>query len=123
MRLYYLRRNQEVAYSRVNVSPMIRDFGVRMYEGPIPEETLDRLLTAHGEVLSTASVTAPEEMPEAEAAAPRASSDDEVEAALVRLEAAADRAALAAEMAERASAAAVTSADHANAVLDKMAVR
>jgi hypothetical protein len=122
VRLYYLRRNQQVAYSRVYVSWWIRDFGVRRYMGPIQEETLARLLTAQGEI-SPPILPAPEVAGETEAATVHAGPADGISAALLRMEAAADRAMLAAEMAERASAAANVSATRANAVLDKMLVR
>jgi hypothetical protein len=122
VRLYYLRRNQQVAYSRVYVSRWIHDFGIRRYMGPIPEETLARLLTAQGEIMP-GKVPAPEVGVEAEPAKAHAGPEDGISAALLRMEAAADRAMLAAEMAERASAAANASATRANAVLDKMLVR
>lgn len=46
VRLYYLRRNQQLAYARVFVSPAFPRAGIRTYDGPIPEETIRRLLTA-----------------------------------------------------------------------------
>lgn len=51
VRLYYLRRDQFLAYSRVYVSPVLANYGVRTYEGAIPEQTLERLLTAAVEPL------------------------------------------------------------------------
>ena len=63
VRLYYLRRNHELAFSRVHVSPVIHDFGVRTYEGPIPEATLARLLTASGEVEPPKVAAAPQREP------------------------------------------------------------
>lgn len=56
VRLYYLRRNQELAYSRVFVSPAFPRAGIRTYDGPIPEETIRRLLTAREEVTYTRAV-------------------------------------------------------------------
>lgn len=47
VRLYYLRRNQQLAFSRVHVSPALSDYGVRVYDGPISQKTLERLLTAN----------------------------------------------------------------------------
>jgi len=118
VRLYYLRRNQQATFSRVNVQAWIRDFGIRRYMGTIPEETVARLLTAEGEI-NAPKVPEPEAV--VEPAPPKAAGpQDDVSAALLRMEAAADRAALAAELAERASAAADTSAARANAVLDKL---
>ena len=43
VRLYYLRRNQQIAYSRVYVSPAFPDFGIRTYDGPIPDDGQRRL--------------------------------------------------------------------------------
>jgi len=120
VRLYYLRRNEQYAYTRAYVSPALRDFGVRTYRGSIPEETLARILTAKGEIAAPTEPVAEEVVRKDIAAAPPAV--DEVEALVLRLEAAADRASLAAEMADRASKAASASADRANATLDKMLV-
>jgi len=46
VRLYYVRRNAYLAFSRVNVAPSVYDYGVRKYVGPINSAVLDRLLTA-----------------------------------------------------------------------------
>lgn len=46
VRLYYLKQNNYMAYGRVHIAPIIDDFGVRKFEGPIPPSTLNRLLTA-----------------------------------------------------------------------------
>jgi hypothetical protein len=35
VRLYYVRRNAYLAFSRVNVAPNIYDYGVRKYAGSI----------------------------------------------------------------------------------------
>jgi hypothetical protein len=45
VRLYYLSRNEEWAFSPVIVSPALTDYGVRKYRGDIPDATLQRLLT------------------------------------------------------------------------------
>jgi hypothetical protein len=127
VRLYYLRRNQQIAYSRVHVSPAFPDFGIRTYDGPIPEDALARILTAHGEVQApppSAPPPAVEPMEPVDVGVDEpALSDEGIPEAVLRLEAAADRAALAAEMAERAAAAANVSAGRANTVLDKMLTR
>jgi hypothetical protein len=46
VRLYYIRRNAYLAFSRVNVAPNVYDYGVRKYVGPIEPDVLDRLLSA-----------------------------------------------------------------------------
>jgi hypothetical protein len=45
VRVYYLRRNRELAFGHVFVAPKYHDFGTMKYEGPISPETLGRLLT------------------------------------------------------------------------------
>ena len=123
VRLYYLRRNQQIAYSRVHVSPAFPDFGIRTYDGPIPEDALARILTARGEVEVPPPAPPPAVAPVEPAdigVEARDPADEGIPEAVLRLEAAADRAALAAEMAERAATAANVSAGRANAVLDKM---
>jgi len=129
VRLYYLRRNHQLAFSRVYVSPALSDYGVRVYEGPISAATLDRLLTAApGEPDVTAEaegdlVEEPESDPVAVAV--RAIDDgddpmDRIEASLQRMEAAAERAAQAAEQAERSSLAAAQAAERAIAKIEKL---
>lgn len=46
VRLYYLSRERELAFVHVHVAPAMRDYGIKRYEGPIPDATLARLLTA-----------------------------------------------------------------------------
>jgi hypothetical protein len=124
VRLYYLRRNQQLSYSRVHVSSAFPEAGIRTYNGPIPADDLARILTARGEVEVPPPSAPPPAVAPVEPAdvgvEPRDPSDEGIPEAVLRLEAAADRAALAAEMAERAAAAANVSAGRANAVLDKM---
>lgn len=53
VRTYYLRRNIQISFARVNVSPTVRDFGVTRFAGRIARQTLDRLLTAERPPQST----------------------------------------------------------------------
>ena len=64
VRLYYLSREREVVFVHVFVSPGVVDYGIKRYEGPIPPETLGRLLTAR--------MTAPEPVPPPEPLPPPA---------------------------------------------------
>jgi hypothetical protein len=46
VRVYYLLRQREADFAHVDAAPWVKDFGIKRYEGPIPTETLGRLLTA-----------------------------------------------------------------------------
>jgi hypothetical protein len=46
VRVYYLRRNSQMAFGRVNVAPSVTNYGLERFAGPIDQETLNRLLTA-----------------------------------------------------------------------------
>jgi hypothetical protein len=46
VRVYYIMRQRELDFAHVDAAPWVKDFGIRRYEGPIPTETLGRLLTA-----------------------------------------------------------------------------
>jgi hypothetical protein len=46
VRIYYLRREMQLSFARVNVAPSVTDYGLERYAGPIDRATLDRLLTA-----------------------------------------------------------------------------
>lgn len=46
IRLYYIEGRSYVAFGRVNVSPVMRDYGVRKYLGKLDSAMLQRLLTA-----------------------------------------------------------------------------
>lgn len=47
VRIYYILRQREFDFSHVDAAPWVKDFGIKRYEGPIPTETLGRLLTAN----------------------------------------------------------------------------
>jgi len=66
VRVYYLQRNQEYAFTRANISPNFTGFGIRKYEGLIAPETVDRLLTARAAM----EAQAPPPEPAAAAAEP-----------------------------------------------------
>lgn len=72
VRVYYLRRNQEFAFVRVNVAPSVVNFGVRKYEGAIAPRTIDRLLTARAVMEAQMAVPEPvaAAVPEEAAVAP-----------------------------------------------------
>lgn len=61
VRVYYILRQREFDFAHVDAAPWVKDFGIKRYEGPIPTETLGRLLTA--EPLSAAPVVEPESPP------------------------------------------------------------
>jgi hypothetical protein len=61
VRLYYLRRDQYLAFGRVHVAPSVYDYGVVKYEGAISEADLNRLLTAQPTAAQAAE--APSEPP------------------------------------------------------------
>jgi hypothetical protein len=46
VRLYYLNRERELVFVHVHVAPGMTDYGIKRYEGPIPDATLARILTA-----------------------------------------------------------------------------
>jgi hypothetical protein len=46
VRIYYILRQREFDFANVDAAPWVKDFGIKRYEGPIPTETLGRLLTA-----------------------------------------------------------------------------
>jgi hypothetical protein len=94
VRLYYLDRERELAFARVNVAPTVVSYGIRRFEGPIPAETLGRLLTvraveeemarARAETAAApppAEPVAAEAGPAAEPEAKAAPAEPEVEAA------------------------------------------
>ncbi len=94
VRLYYLRRRQEVAFGRAFVAPTVTDFGVLKYLGPITDADRERLArrAAIGEDAYARAASAAER---AERAAERAAADSRAAAR------AAERAAAAAERMER----------------------
>jgi hypothetical protein len=71
VRIYYMLRQREFDFASVDAAPWVKDFGIKRYEGPIPTETLGRLLTA--EPLSAPAVIEPETPPPPPAAAAPAS--------------------------------------------------
>lgn len=143
VRLYYVRRDHMLAFSPVHVSAALEDFGLRKYDGPIPPQTLARLIAAAPPSAPAPAVVpppppaarvAPEPAPVAEPVAERqeavaaepqpvaeevgsAGETDELEARLSQMEAAADRAVTAADDAERSGLAAQASADRAASVV------
>lgn len=46
VRVYYIETQREVDFTHVDAAPWLKEFGIKRYEGPIPTETLGRLLTA-----------------------------------------------------------------------------
>jgi hypothetical protein len=46
VRLYYLRRNKQLAFGRVYVAPSVTNFGAKKYEGPIGKDVLKRISAA-----------------------------------------------------------------------------
>ena len=71
VRVYYLSRQYEADFANVDAAPWLRDFGIKRYEGPIPTETLGRLLTARP-LSSPPVLIEPESPPPPSAAAPAA---------------------------------------------------
>ncbi len=61
IRLYYIEGRSYVAFGRVNVSPVVQDYGVRKYIGKLDSALLQRLLTARPLDKSPAIVAAREE--------------------------------------------------------------
>ena len=59
IRLYYLRRDQYLAFGRVHVAPSLYDYGVVKYEGSISEADLNRLLTAQPTAAQAAEAPEP----------------------------------------------------------------
>lgn len=68
VRIYYILRQREYDFAHVDAAPWLKDFGIKRYEGPIPTETLGRLLTA--EPLDVPPMVEPEAPPPPVAAAP-----------------------------------------------------
>lgn len=62
IRLYYIEGRKYVAFGRVDVSPTVRDFGVRKYIGKLDSQMLSRLLTARP-LDEAAAAMAPEPQP------------------------------------------------------------
>lgn len=54
VRIYYLRRNQQLAFGRVHVSPEFTRFGMVKYDGPIDPVTRARLLEVRPEEAKSA---------------------------------------------------------------------
>lgn len=137
VRLYYVRRNHMLAFSRVYVSPAVTDFGQRKFDGTIPPAVLARLMASTAPPVSRPVVMRPVNEPEAPSvavepmmepfetettvvteeriSAPGVATDEigGLEEALMRMEAAADRAQRAADAAEQAGEAAQASAGRA----------
>lgn len=78
VRIYYIVRQREYDFAWVDAAPWLKDFGIKRYEGPIPTETLGRLLTA--EPLDVPVVAEPEAPPPPVAYAPAAVAEPVAEA-------------------------------------------
>lgn len=96
VRVYYLSRQYEVDFANVDAAPWLKDFGIKRYEGPIPTETLGRLLTARP-LSSPPVLIEPESPPPPSAAAPAAAVVEPPAVAAVPAEAAAAAPAAAAD--------------------------
>ncbi|HVN88142.1 MAG TPA: hypothetical protein VMW17_25140 [Candidatus Binatia bacterium] len=121
VRLYYLRRDREIAFGRAFISPVVTDLGVIKYQGKLDPATRDRIVA----MVTPPPSTAGEEPANVDikpvavtaAAAPQA---DEIEMMVRRIEAAAERASVAADTAAAASDAANASADRTVNILGKL---
>jgi hypothetical protein len=118
VRIYYLKRDRELAFGRVFVAPWMKDFGVIKYQGTMDPMTHDRIVA-----LATPPQTAMEEPQHVEfrpVKAPAPPPPSDIELLVRRVEAAADRASVAADRAAAASDAASKAADHTVTILEKM---
>lgn len=123
VRLYYVDRDQEIIFGRVQVSEAIRSFGIRKWLGPIRPETMDWLLSASARpAVPMAEVQQDEFQPAPPvviAAAAESTGTATTEDLIERMEAAAERAAIAAETAAVASRSAEAAANRAADTIDR----
>jgi hypothetical protein len=122
VRLFYMERNLEADYGRVNFSKAAPNFGLLKFVGDIPAEKRHQIeegMQAHG--ASPAGSAVAMAAPPAQAQQGGASRSGGLNEALVgRVEAAADRAEQAADRAVQESDAAVRSADRTVSIVDKL---
>lgn len=113
VRLYYLRRNQEIDFGHVlSVESAAADLGVLKFQGGIPASK--RLQ------IETALESAPPQPSAPSAAAPASPAPSSLSTLVARVEAAAERAAQAAERAVEQSEAAERAANRTANVVDKL---
>ncbi|HUI24730.1 MAG TPA: hypothetical protein VL403_01500 [Candidatus Kryptonia bacterium] len=122
VRLYYLKRDREIAFGGAFIAPQVSDLGLIKYQGRMDPGTRDRIVALVTPPPSTASEE-PErvEFKPVTAAAPATAQPDEIEMMVRRIEAAAERASAAADNAAEASEAANASADRTVNILGKLA--
>jgi len=120
VRVYYLKRNIELAFGRAFVSPSVSNLGVVKYQGLMDQATRDRIVALATPPQTFAQERAPVEIKPVAAPVPAAAPDDEIEALVRRVETAADRASAAADRAAEASQAATTAADRTTTILEKV---
>jgi len=129
VRIYYLKRNVEIAFGRAFISPSVTNLGVLKYQGLMDQVTRDRIVALATPPQTLAQEQASVEVkpvvvaaaapaPAPEEAAP--AQEDEIDMLVRRVEAAADRASAAADRAADASQAATTAADRTVTILEKV---
>ena len=122
VRLYYLRRDREIAFGRAYIAPQVHNLGLIKYQGKMEPDTRDRIVALVTPPPSTASeAPEPMEFKPVTAVATAPAQPDEIEMMVRRIEAAADRASAAADNAAEASEAANASADRTVNILEKIA--
>jgi hypothetical protein len=120
VRIYYLKRNVEIAFGRAFISPSVTNLGVLKYQGLMDQVTRDRIVALATPPQTVAQERAPVEVKPVVVASAAPAPEDEIEMLVRRVEAAADRASAAADRAADASQAATTAADRTVTILEKV---
>ncbi len=122
VRIYYLKRNVELAFGRAFIAPSVTNLGVVKYSGLMDQVTRDRVVALATPPMIVREQPAPVQIKpvkaEVEAGPPVAT--DQIEPLVRRIEAAADRASVAADHAAEASHAATTAADRTVTIMEKV---
>lgn len=121
VRLFYLRRDRELAFGRAYISPYVNDLGLIKYDAIMDPATRDRIVALATPAPATASEEPERVQFQPVMTAAQTVPPSDIELMVQRIEAAAERASLAADNAAAASDAANASADRTVTILEKIA--